>query len=1129
MSKTKENKNIDQTEYKLKQKYIKYPFSGVASNLIDKFLVLGYDQRDIDEAIFMDEPQKVNINNNFLKYVTFQERPVVINEVVSNYKKESQDDDVILQIVFPNFPKLFFLEKNNNSDNKEKEKFDRYEELESKLIIFSLNPQDNNGNKKSFNGLGYVFYSRKEQRNEGGEIVRILYYPIAFVILSDFPYYLQFHKICKNVHEQMLKKTEEIPIDIILYNAIKYCPSPINFNLNLTFGMKLFGNAKKLTRDDILNQLFSIKGTENVNDIPYLFFNQLSGYPLMDINLSFLFSLLEPQFVILTFILTFLEYDIIFFSAEPEILNMVMYIFNNLNYPFNDSIYYWHVVSLSKEDFMSDKNSPFVAGGISSSMMGICCQYDSNIKTTNKVKEHFVLNIDDKIVSYSCNENTTTQEDNDKILELYEYLKECIPGIDYKESQDNFDESSIKNKYNDGLNLYTSIRKLTNTLNRRARIVTKTNYNEKKYRPSFFVPYEGESETDMMRENLQIQKAFYTFMIQIISAYISEFNTETYLVDDIKLNVNKFNKKFPVMMNIKKKEKDQEELKSQEKSLAFRAGLTFKKLLKESSKYSTFLTNFCQFHDCLTEEKIPYSFFYEYLYFSKISPDFSLPAVDIFLIIDQFYGKIKKIDFNELIKEKKEDEKIDDDNLIESIIKDRDKLINFKYIYNFSYDEFELLYKSQLRTSINREQEDDKYIFIKEATSSKQLKTYRRNYFYLSQKILDIYTNFSNNNFQEIQKCFKLIKCEDKINEKSNQQSIDNKNKKSNKKDKKEQDNILIEPKKEDEIKDNNITESSNKISATYELMEISDLIEKHLIMEKYFSAYEIMKFSLLNIVAITMGMKKKLINTVLVIKVLCDFCKITNSLVRRYMNVYLLIFTHMKLNKELDKQICDDCIKLIISYFKATNTFPTEDTNIPILISDVHNSDEYVNVDYKSLENFKKCKKPDREKRAEFYNKKSEINEEELTDYIEKVFAGWYYLSKNKLAPNIKYFAKKYGNLYSALKINKSGDFVPKTPLELYATTNKLLFEFLSNFHIDENKYGELGVIVLSLLYYFKMDFFLDKWSFKAKNVKVDKYSKNFTPQDNIVNNDLIKKSVVDIIFILLDLYEAIVNHIQK
>ena len=42
----------------------------------------------------------------------------------------------------------------------------------------------------------------------------------------------------------MKKKTDEIPIDIILYNVIKYCPSPINFNLNLSFGAQLSVNAK---------------------------------------------------------------------------------------------------------------------------------------------------------------------------------------------------------------------------------------------------------------------------------------------------------------------------------------------------------------------------------------------------------------------------------------------------------------------------------------------------------------------------------------------------------------------------------------------------------------------------------------------------------------------------------------------------------------------------------------------------------------------------------------------------------------------------------------------------------------------------------------------------------------------
>jgi hypothetical protein len=633
---------------------------------------------------------------------------------------------------------------------------------------------------------------------------------------------------------------------------------------------------------------------------------------------------------------------------------------------------------------------------------------------------------------------------------------------------------------------------------------------------------------DMMIENLQIQKAFYTFIIQIISAYIIEFNIETYLIDDIKLNTNKLNKKFPIMMNIKKKE-NQEDLTGNEKSLAFRAGLTFKKLFKESSKYSRFLTNFCQYHDCLTAVKIPYSFFYEYLYFSKVSPDFSLSSIDMLLIIDQFYGKIKKLDFIELIKEKQSDEQSSEKFFKQSIENEKNRGLNdFRYIYTFSYDEFELLYKAQLRAYINREQEDDKITFIKEQSASKQFRTYKRNNFLFSQKILDIYMHFSNNNFQQLQKCFKLIECGDKLTKAKTQIT---ENKIVNKKGHEEllNDFVILEEKKIDnEIDIKNITEENNKISSKYELMEISDIIEKHLIMEKYFSSYEIMKFSLLNIIAITMGLKKKLIDVKLVIKVICDFCSVTKTLARKYMNTYLIIFTRMKLNKELDKKICDDCIKLIISYFKTTNTFPTEDTNIPIIISEAYDSYDDVQVEYKSLEEFKKCKKPDREKRAEFYAKSNKINEVELIDYIEKVFAGWYYIGKNKLAPNIKNYAKKYSNLYSALKINKSGDFVPKTPLELYASTNKLLFEFLSKFHIGENKYGEIGAMILSLLYYFKMEFFLPKWYFKAGNVNSCENTET-SKYINYGNTELIKKLVVDIKYILLDLYEAILAHIPK
>ena len=245
-------------------------------------------------------------------------------------------------------------------------------------------------------------------------------------------------------------------------------------------------------------------------------------------------------------------------------------------------------------------------------------------------------------------------------------------------------------------------------------------------------------------------------------------------------------------------------------------------------------------------------------------------------------------------------------------------------------------------------------------------------------------------------------------------------------------------------------------------------------------------------------------------------------------MNIYLNIFTTMKLNNWLDKNICDECINSIIIYFKKTNTFPNEDTIRPIVKSEVHNYQNEILVEYKTLEKFKSTNKSVREKRAEFYKKLDRKKEEQLSDYIEKVFTGWYYTSKNKLASNIEYYAKKYSNLYYALT-HKKGDFVPKTPLELYATTNELLLKFLSKFSIDDNEYVELGSIVLSLLYYFKMDFFLPKWIFKAGNINHEKVLEADIFLYNKVDREIIKQLVINIIYILLDLYEAILTNIKK
>ena len=105
----------------------------------------------------------------------------------------------------------------------------------------------------------------------------------------------------------------------------------------------------------------------------------------------------------------------------------------------------------------------------------------------------------------------------------------------------------------------------------------------------------------------------------------------------------------------------------------------------------------------------------------------------------------------------------------------------------------------------------------------------------------------------------------------------------------------------------------------------------------------------------------------------------------------------------------------------------------------------------------------------------------------------------------------------------------MPKTPLELYATTNKLLLKFLSKFSIDENEYVELGHIILSLLYYFKMDFFLPKWIFKVGNINNEKGFENDNHLYNNVDIEKIRELVINIIYILLDLYEAILTNIKK
>ena len=546
-----QNKNI--------KKEIKYPFSGKAPNLIDKFLVLGYNQRTIDFTY-----QNCNIDNNdysFARYMffEFEERPEVINEICNDYNKDLLDNDLILELIFPNYPEMYFLQKDimqekirkekerkekgeerrerkENKDKKDKkEKKDKKDKKEQKeelmdieeenlinpySIIFSINPQDNSGSKKSYNGLGYIFYVLQEHK-VNGEIDGYLYVPTVYVILSEFPYFYQFNEICKHIYFQMKKEDDEIPIEIIIYNTVKFVPSPINKSINLFFGNQ-FGVTQNDINNNIEELLFNIN-LKSQNDriaLPSILFTQLTGYPLINLNMSFIFNLIPPETIIEVFIFSFLEYDIIFYSSRPDILNCIMYLFACFNYPFNDSIYYWHILSVSEESFMTGTST--YVGKKSSTMTGILSKYDPELLTTQKIKEHFVLDIDNKNFFFLF------QEENDDVKEimcLYSYIKICLEYILNLINEDN-KKQKIKRYFSDGIQLYESILDLMEELTRRSKKITYIDFNNITDKPNFFKIYIDETEMSCFESNKRLQKAFYIFILNIMKNIMKSKNSE---------------------------------------------------------------------------------------------------------------------------------------------------------------------------------------------------------------------------------------------------------------------------------------------------------------------------------------------------------------------------------------------------------------------------------------------------------------------------------------------------------------------------------------------------------------------------------------------------------------------------
>ena len=276
----------------------RYPFNGRSKYLIDKFFIIGYDYATLNKILIKsnldfiqsssktseEEQSEKTKNKKLPQEFTINEPPSLINELSNDYNKEVLDIDLIIEMIFPNNPKLYYVEedlnkknefeshstknmvdlsneikrtktnyRNGNSianilnsgknkintdftfntgsniknDSKEKDNKEEFIPI-SYNVIFSSNPQSGSNSKKSINGFAHVFYKKFPEIKLNNNICYSFFIPVVFCIISEFPYYNSYYKLTRQVMLLFKTKIIEVPIEFTIQNIINYTLSPLN-------------------------------------------------------------------------------------------------------------------------------------------------------------------------------------------------------------------------------------------------------------------------------------------------------------------------------------------------------------------------------------------------------------------------------------------------------------------------------------------------------------------------------------------------------------------------------------------------------------------------------------------------------------------------------------------------------------------------------------------------------------------------------------------------------------------------------------------------------------------------------------------------------------------------------------
>ena len=548
----------------------KYPYLGYSPNLIEYFGIIGYSETFIPELISSIKNSNSYLNSNTqsqLKNIS-PYPPTVLSSITSNNDYGIVDNELIITQLYPDNPKIFIVEQNQP-------------EPEKSNAIYSFCFDSLDGQTKLFyTCFGFKFYEIFKDEEDK------YYIPKAFCIISQYPFFNAFFNICSNLYDILNEKKNVVPFEILLYNIINYIPSPINTKLELY----LFTTDEK---------------------DPKIELNQLSGYPNLDFDLFEIFNLLPLNLILQIYVLTFLEQNLLFFSSNLEILNIVMYIMYMFNYPCNDSTYFWHIVSVGKNNLVEENK--FV-GKIMLSLLGVNCTYDPSIDTSAFAESHYVVDIDNKKLIYkeSLNISMDEKEDSNKLINLVNYVENIFKEKNVNSSILKRPLVKLKNRLEDYL--YEKIPNFTT--------------NPKKNFVNFF---KAEKSTKHSI-NIRLLEFFYDCNLSLLINFYND-NQLTSSFDKI---IKEENNGSEHSINISKYYEEEEKY--------------FCELFRNSVKYKIYFDNFLSEFEVVDVFRIPFLFSQMFIELKlKDEEEISCENIDYFNLIDQLYRLTNNQSFHKRI------------------------------------------------------------------------------------------------------------------------------------------------------------------------------------------------------------------------------------------------------------------------------------------------------------------------------------------------------------------------------------------------------------------------------------------------------------------------------------------------